>query len=119
MEIAGEHEKQTEGFGELAMVMATSIALIYIALVLQFRNTVKPLLVFAAIPYGLMGALLALWAMGEAFGFMAFLGSCSMPASCASGPCSSRSGPRCSLCSRWRCTAGPCGSRCATPRSAG
>lgn len=78
MEIAGEHEKQTEGFGELAIVMATSIALIYIALVLQFRNTVKPLLVFAAIPYGLMGALIALWVMGEPFGFMAFLGVASL-----------------------------------------
>ena len=46
--------------------MRISIALIYIALVLQFRNTVKPLLVFAAIPYGIVGALAALWIMGDA-----------------------------------------------------
>ena len=78
MEIAGEQEKQQEGFGELAMVMATSIALIYIALVLQFKNTVKPLLVFAAIPYGMVGALGALWIMGAPFGFMAFLGVASL-----------------------------------------
>ena len=36
--------------------MAISVLLIYIALVLQFRHAVKPLLVFAAIPYGMTGA---------------------------------------------------------------
>ena len=78
LDIAGEHEKQTEGFGDLVVVLATSVALIYIALVLQFRNTVKPILVFAAIPYGMVGALLALWVMGQPFGFMAFLGVVSL-----------------------------------------
>lgn len=78
MEIAGEEEKQKEGFGDLAMVMAVSISMIYVALVLQFKNTVKPLLVFAAIPYGIMGALAALWIMGQPFGFMAFLGIASL-----------------------------------------
>ena len=78
LEIAGEYEKQQEGFGELAMVMAISIGLIYVALVIQFKNTVKPLLVFAAIPYGIVGALVALWIMGAPFGFMAFLGVASL-----------------------------------------
>ncbi len=78
LEIAGEQEKQQEGFGELAVVMLTSIAMIYVALVLQFRNAVKPLLVFAAIPYGIMGALAALYIMGQPFGFMAFLGVASL-----------------------------------------
>jgi multidrug efflux pump subunit AcrB len=78
LEIAGEQEKQQEGFGELAMVMAISVAMIYVALVLQFRNTVKPLLVFAAIPFGVVGALTALWIMGTPFGFMAFLGVASL-----------------------------------------
>jgi multidrug efflux pump subunit AcrB len=78
LEVGGEFEKQQEGFGELAMVMAISIGLIYIALVLQFKNTVKPLLVFAAIPYGIVGALIALWIMGAPFGFMAFLGVASL-----------------------------------------
>ena len=33
--------------------MAVSVALIYIALVLQFKNASQALLVFAAIPYGM------------------------------------------------------------------
>jgi multidrug efflux pump subunit AcrB len=78
MEIGGEHEEQTSGFGDLAMVMAVSIAMIFMALILQFRNAVKPLIVFAAIPYGMVGALAALWVMGAPFGFMAFLGVASL-----------------------------------------
>ena len=51
-----------------------SISLIFLALVCQFNSAIKPLLVFAAAPYGVVGALAALWIMGTPFGFMAFLG---------------------------------------------
>jgi multidrug efflux pump subunit AcrB len=78
LQIAGEQEKQDESFLELAIVMAISIALIYVALVVQFRNLMKPLLVFAAIPFGMVGAFAALWGMGAPFGFMAFLGVASL-----------------------------------------
>jgi len=44
----------------------------------QFNSAVKPLLVFAATPYGVVGALLALAIMGSPFGFMAFLGVASL-----------------------------------------
>jgi multidrug efflux pump subunit AcrB len=76
--IAGEHEKQTEGFLELVLVLATSVALIFLALAVQFQNAVKPMLVFGAIPYGMVGAIAALWVMGAPFGFMAFLGIVSL-----------------------------------------
>ena len=46
-----------KGFKQLSVVMAISVALIFLALVFQFRNAVKPLIVFAAIPYGVAGAL--------------------------------------------------------------
>ena len=58
--------------------MLISIALIYLALVFQFKHAIKPLIVFAAIPYGVVGAVAALWLMGSAFGFMAFLGIASL-----------------------------------------
>lgn len=76
--IGGERAKQVDGFRNLAAVMGISIAAIFIALVLQFNHAVKPLLVFAAVPYGTMGALLALYVMGTPFGFMAFLGVASL-----------------------------------------
>jgi multidrug efflux pump subunit AcrB len=78
LEIGGEHEEQVRGFKNLAIVMLISIALIYLALVFQFKHAIKPLIVFAAIPYGVVGALAALWGMGSAFGFMAFLGIASL-----------------------------------------
>jgi multidrug efflux pump subunit AcrB len=78
LEIGGEYEEQVKGFRQLSIVMAISVALIYIALVLQFRNAIKPLLVFAAIPYGMAGAVVALAVMGQPFGFMAFLGVASL-----------------------------------------
>jgi multidrug efflux pump subunit AcrB len=78
MEIGGEHEKQVEGFGELAVVMAISIGMIFLALVMQFKNAVKPFIVFAAIPYGVVGAIAMLSIMGAPFGFMAFLGVASL-----------------------------------------
>ena len=78
LEIGGEYDEQQKGFTELSIVMAVSVALIYIALVLQFKNAIKPLLVFAAIPYGMSGAVVALAIMGQPFGFMAFLGVASL-----------------------------------------
>jgi multidrug efflux pump subunit AcrB len=78
MIIGGENAKQVEGFRNLVAVMGISIAAIFLALVLQFNHAVKPLLVFAAVPYGIVGALLALFITGTPFGFMAFLGIASL-----------------------------------------
>ncbi len=78
LEIGGEYDEQQKGFKELSVVMAISVVLIYIALVVQFRSAVKPLLVFAAIPYGMTGALAGLVVMGQPFGFMGFLGVASL-----------------------------------------
>jgi hypothetical protein len=52
MEIGGERAKQQSGFANLAEVLAISLLGIYGALLMQFGNAVKPLLVFAATPYG-------------------------------------------------------------------
>jgi len=78
MEIGGEKAKQVSGFRSLTFVLAACLAGIYAALLVQFNSPVKPLLVFAATPYGVVGALLALRIMGVPFGFMAFLGITSL-----------------------------------------
>ncbi|MGD0902647.1 MAG: efflux RND transporter permease subunit, partial [Terracidiphilus sp.] len=78
MEIGGEKAKQTTGFFNLSMVLLACLLGIYAALLVQFNNPLKPLLVFAATPYGVVGALLALALMGTPFGFMAFLGITSL-----------------------------------------
>ena len=55
LEIGGEEEEQNKGFANLAIVMGISVVAIFLALVIQFKNAVKPLIVFAAIPFGVGG----------------------------------------------------------------
>jgi multidrug efflux pump subunit AcrB len=76
--IGGEFDKQKVGFRNLAVVLAISISAIYLALLFQFNDAIKPMLVFAAAPYGVAGAIIALWIMHTSFGFMAFLGIASL-----------------------------------------
>lgn len=78
MEIGGEEEDQVKSFRDLVIVLCISVLLIFMALVFQFKNAIKPFIVFAAVPFGMVGALAALWIMGQPFGFMAFLGIVSL-----------------------------------------
>jgi multidrug efflux pump subunit AcrB len=78
LEIAGELAKQQHGFRELGKVLAVTVVAIYLALTFQFAHAVKPLIVFAAVPYGVVGALAGLWVMGAPFSYMAFLGIVSL-----------------------------------------
>ncbi len=78
IEIGGEYAKQQTGFTELSVILLISCLMIYVALVIQFNNAIKPILVFMCVPYGVVGALLALLVMGTPFGFMAFLGIASL-----------------------------------------
>jgi multidrug efflux pump subunit AcrB len=78
LQIGGEYDKTKKGFKNLAMVMVISVTAVFLALLFQFKNAIKPLLVLAAAPYGMIGAFAALWIMHEPFGFMAFLGVASL-----------------------------------------
>ena len=72
---AGEYKEQVSGFGDLATVLVICVCAIYLALLAQFKHAVKPLIVFAAIPYGVVGAIISLALMGQPFGFITFLES--------------------------------------------
>jgi len=74
LEVSGEYAKTKQGFRNLGMLMGISALLIFIALVFQFKSAVKPFLVFFAVPYGIVGAVAALYIMGTSFSYMAFLG---------------------------------------------
>ncbi|MBI3424571.1 MAG: efflux RND transporter permease subunit [Acidobacteria bacterium] len=78
LEIGGVQEQRVKGFKSLGTVMGISVLAIFLALTVQFKNAIKPLLVFSAIPFGLVGALGALVVMRTPFGFMAFLGIASL-----------------------------------------
>ncbi len=78
MQIGGEEEERTKGFGQVTIVLIVSTALIFLALAFQFHSAVKPFIVFAAIPFGMVGAVTALTVMNTPFGFVAFLGIASL-----------------------------------------
>jgi multidrug efflux pump subunit AcrB len=74
----GEKEEQAKGFGFMAVAMVVSIMGIYLALVLQFNSLTKPLLVFAAVPFGMIGGLMGLLIFNVSLGFFALLGLSSL-----------------------------------------
>jgi multidrug efflux pump subunit AcrB len=74
----GEFEQQSRAFGHVRIALVVSVLLIFLVLVWQFESVFKPMIVFAAIPFGLVGAVLGLVVTNTRFGFMAFLGVASL-----------------------------------------
>ena len=77
-EIVGELKEQLKGQQRSMTVVIASVIAIYLALVFQFRNAVKPFIVFAGIPFGAVGAFASLWLTGMPMGFLAILGITSL-----------------------------------------
>jgi multidrug efflux pump len=77
-EIVGELKEQIRGQQRSLTVVIASVIAIYLALVFQFKNAVKPFIVFAGIPFGAVGAFASLWLTGKPMGFLAILGITSL-----------------------------------------
>lgn len=77
-EFGGEKFEQEKGFRSLTLALIVSFLAIYLALVLQFNSVTQPLLVYAAVPFGIVGGLIGLLIFRSSFGFMAFLGVASL-----------------------------------------
>lgn len=74
----GEKEEQSKGFASMKMAMAASLLAIYLALVVQFNSLTKPMIVFAAVPFGMAGGMMGLLLFDVPLGFMALLGLTSL-----------------------------------------
>ncbi|HZL98939.1 MAG TPA: efflux RND transporter permease subunit [Planctomycetota bacterium] len=77
-EFGGEKFEQDKGFESLTTALVVSFVAIYLALVLQFNSATQPILIYAAVPFGVVGGLIGLLIFGSTFGFMAFLGVASL-----------------------------------------
>jgi multidrug efflux pump len=77
-EFGGEKFEQEKGFKSLTLALIVSFIAIYLALVIQFNSATQPLLVYAAVPFGIVGGLIGLLIFRSSFGFMAFLGVASL-----------------------------------------
>ena len=73
IEYAGEAKELKKSRSEMGHVMAISLALIALAMVIQFNSVSKSLVVMLTVPLGLIGAFFGLAATGASLGFMALL----------------------------------------------
>jgi multidrug efflux pump subunit AcrB len=75
---AGEDKELRQNRDEMGLVLKVSLALITLAMVLQFNSVIKSLVVMLTVPLGMIGALLGLAVTHSPLGFMALLGIVSL-----------------------------------------
>ncbi|MCI0537311.1 MAG: efflux RND transporter permease subunit, partial [Verrucomicrobiales bacterium] len=78
LEYAGEDKELKKSKEEIGRVMLISLALITLAMVIQFNSVTKSLVVMLTVPLGLIGAFVGIVAMQTSLGFMAFIGIMSL-----------------------------------------
>src|SRR5205823_12057587 len=66
VEYGGQVANQRAAFRNLILVFSISLGLVFLLLVVQFRSTRLPIVMFLAMPFGLLGALYALFITGVA-----------------------------------------------------
>ena len=74
IQFGGDTEEINESFADLPGAFMLALGLIYIALALQFRSYVQPMIIMVAVPFGIMGAVLGLFGMGYDLSLFALFG---------------------------------------------
>ena len=72
--VGGEAEETSESMGSLVVAFVAAAVGIYLLLLLLFNSLLQPVLVMVAIPFGLIGVILAFALHQQALGFLAMLG---------------------------------------------
>jgi multidrug efflux pump subunit AcrB len=70
----GEEEETNERMGELGVLFIFALFIIYIIIAVFFQSLVIPVVVMIAIPFALVGIILALFTHGQPMSFMSTLG---------------------------------------------
>ncbi len=70
----GEQRRQEETFGSLEMGLIVVLFVIYCLLALPLKSYVQPLLVMTVIPFGIIGAVIGHWLMGQTLTILSMLG---------------------------------------------
>ena len=72
--ISGDYEDQQEMFGDLILLIALMIILVYMVMASQFESFMGPFVIMFSIPFAAVGVLLGLWATDTALGVMGMVG---------------------------------------------
>jgi multidrug efflux pump subunit AcrB len=78
IQFGGEYANKAETFSQLIKVLVISLVLIFLVLLLQFRNLKEVAIIMLTIPLSLFGALFGLYITGNNFSFTAFVGLISL-----------------------------------------
>jgi HAE1 family hydrophobic/amphiphilic exporter-1 len=71
---AGDMESQSEGFGDLGMVIGIALLLVYLLMVLLYNSYLHPLVILFSIPLSVIGVLYTLGLTGTPLGIITLLG---------------------------------------------
>ena len=74
----GEVTNKKESFGGMGIAAGLALLLILSVLIIHFQSFSQPMIVFSALPFAIIGAILALFLTGIPFSFMAFIGLTSL-----------------------------------------
>lgn len=77
-QIGGEQENRKQAFSGLSQALLIAVTGIFAVLVMQFRSFRQPMVIFAALPFALVGAILGLFFSGYSFSFTAGVGLTSL-----------------------------------------
>lgn len=72
--LEGEAREQRESFGSMQAGLVAVLFVIYCLLALPLRSYFQPLVVMSVIPFGLIGAVLGHWLLGQALTLQSLLG---------------------------------------------
>jgi multidrug efflux pump subunit AcrB len=78
IEIDGELEETAKAQIQVIRAVGISIVIMFLVLTIQYNSLLKPVIIMAAVPLGMIGVLIGLLITGWAMGFMAMLGILSL-----------------------------------------
>lgn len=74
MELDGENEATTEAMGQVLLMMALGVLLMYLIMVAQFQSLLSPFIILFTIPLAFTGGFLGLWISGSDVSVIAMIG---------------------------------------------
>lgn len=74
VEFLGSSEEQAKSFGSLQLAFPVALLMIYMMLAALFKSYFQPLVVMAAIPFGIQGAIVGHWVTDNPMTILSFIG---------------------------------------------
>ena len=74
LDFRGEFDQIQESFADLVQLFVIGVFLIYVILATQFKSFLQPVIILLAVPFGIIGAMIGLLAVGATLSMIAMFG---------------------------------------------